>query len=428
MTRNLGPGPSDRSETETAAIPVAAAPGRSFGARGYARPLAGLLTVVTIAAIVALAVGLFRGSFTKTVPVTVISDRAGLVMNPDAKVKMRGVQVGKVESIESKPDGTAALHLAMDPAQLRYIPQNVLVDITSNTVFGSKFVQLEPPQDPAAARLAPGQVLGASKVTVETNTVFQQLVSVLNKIDPAKLNETLGALSQAVAGRGETIGKGLTDFDQLLAKLDASLPNLSGGLEVSPEVFNAYGDASPDLVAIADNTSRVSPSIVDQQDDLDRLLVSAIGLAELGNEVIGENRQGLADSIHLLAPTTDLLGRYHETLYCGLAGIVPFAISPPLPVPGVLVSVSFLLGIERYRWPQDLPRVNAKLDRPICKEMGLPNVPYDYVPPMLVADVGANPFRYGNQGILLNSDGLKQFLFGPIDGPPRNTAQSGMPG
>ena len=36
--------------------------------------------------------------------------------------------------------------------------------------------------------------------------------------------------------------------------------------------------------------------------------------------------------------------------------------------------------------------------------------------------------RYGNQGILLDSDGLKNWLFGPIDGPPRNTAQIGMPG
>ena len=64
----------------------------------------------------------------------------------------------------------------------------------------------------------------------------------------------------------------------------------------------------------------------------------------------------------------------------------------------------------------------------LVKEMGLPNVPYEYVPPMLVADVGANPWRYGNQGILLNSDGLKQALFGPIDGPPRNSTPMGMPG
>ena len=75
------------------------------------------------------------GSFSETVPVTVISDRAGLVMNPDAKVKMRGVQVGKVLSIESKPDGTANIHLAMDPSQLHLIPSNVNVDIESSTVL-----------------------------------------------------------------------------------------------------------------------------------------------------------------------------------------------------------------------------------------------------------------------------------------------------
>ena len=80
------------------------------------RALAGLGTVVAIGLIVALAVVLFRGDLHKTVPVTVISDRAGLVMNPEAKVKMRGVQVGKVSSIEAKSDGTAALHLAMDPS------------------------------------------------------------------------------------------------------------------------------------------------------------------------------------------------------------------------------------------------------------------------------------------------------------------------
>ena len=73
-----------------------------LGAQSYARPLAGLATVVVIG-IVAVAVGLFQGSFTETVPVTVLSPRAGLVMNPDAKVKMRGVQVGKVASIESRP-------------------------------------------------------------------------------------------------------------------------------------------------------------------------------------------------------------------------------------------------------------------------------------------------------------------------------------
>ena len=65
------------------------------------RALTGLVSVAVVAAVVAVAVGLFRGSFTDTTPVTVLLPRAGLVMNPDAKVKMHGVQVGKVASIES---------------------------------------------------------------------------------------------------------------------------------------------------------------------------------------------------------------------------------------------------------------------------------------------------------------------------------------
>lgn len=82
-------GPAHRSETTSAATPVAASPGRHYGVAGYARPLAGLAMLVAIVLIVAIAVGLFRGDFTETVPLTVMADRAGLVMNPDAKVKMR---------------------------------------------------------------------------------------------------------------------------------------------------------------------------------------------------------------------------------------------------------------------------------------------------------------------------------------------------
>ena len=245
MTRNLGPGPFGRSETTSSAAPVAAAPGRDFGARSYASPLAGLATFLVIAVIVAVAVGLFRGDFTKTVPVTVVSPRAGLVMNPDAKVKMRGVEVGKVGSIEERPDGKAVLKLEMQPSQMRLIPSNVLVDIASTTVFGAKSVELYPPADPSPQPLKPGAVLQNKDITVEGNTTFQQLTGLLSSIDPAKLNETLGAIASAVNGRGHKIGQMLSDLDAFLAKQDPALPALSHDLETLPAVSNAYADAAP---------------------------------------------------------------------------------------------------------------------------------------------------------------------------------------
>src|SRR5689334_12237772 len=212
-------------------------------------------------------------------------------MNNDAKVKMRGVQVGHVESIESKPDGTAVIHLAMDPNQLHLIPSNVNVDIESSTVFGAKFVNLVPPPDPSAQKLRPGQVIESQHVTVEINTVFQQLVQVLDKIDPAKLNQTLGAIATAFNGRGDKIGQSLVDLNSLLGRLEPSLPNLSRDLEMAVPTLTAYADASPDLLATLKSLSAVSNTLVDKQQDLDTFLVSATGLADVGNRVVGGNEQ-----------------------------------------------------------------------------------------------------------------------------------------
>ena len=101
---------------------------------------------------------------------------------------------------------------------MHLIPANVLVDLTSPTVFGAKFVELVPPAEPSAQSLHAGQVLDSQHVTVEVNTVFKQLTAVLGTLDPAKLNETLGAVSQALSGRGEKIGQAFSDLDSFLAK------------------------------------------------------------------------------------------------------------------------------------------------------------------------------------------------------------------
>jgi phospholipid/cholesterol/gamma-HCH transport system substrate-binding protein len=425
MTRNLGPGPIHRSETDSSAAPVAASPGRHFGASSYARPLAGLATIAVVGVIVAVALGLFQGDFTTTVPVTVVSPRAGLVMNPDAKVKMRGVEVGKVGSIEVRPNGEAVLNLEMQPSQMHLIPANVLVDITSTSVFGAKYVELEPPADPSPQHLQSGAVLQNKDVTVETNTTFQELTGLLSSIDPAKLNETLGAIASAVNGRGHKIGQMLSDLDSYFAKQEPYLPALSHDLETLPAVTNAYADAAPDLLATADNAVRISKTLVDEQRNLDAFLISSIGLADTGNDVVGGNRQSLTDVLHLLVPTTNLLNQYRQALWCGIKGSLVNLHAPNFAEPMIKADVYLGFGAERYRYPSNLPKV-AATGGPQC--MDLPVVPFDASPPFVIADTGANPQEYGNQQLMWNSDALKQMLYGPIDGPPRNTPQYGQPG
>lgn len=398
---------------------------RGRGPHPLVAPLVGGLTVVVLASIVGLALAQFRGGFTESVGFTVISDRAGLLMNPGAKVKLHGAQVGTVASIDDMPDGRAAIHLAIEPRRLHLIPANVAVDIVATTAFGAKVVQLVPPAQPSPASVRSGQVVDAGHVTVEVNTVFQQLTTVLSKIDPAKLNETLGAISTALHGRGPQLGRTVDDLNALLARVNPSLPNLTHDITAGSEAITAYADAAPDLMSTLANTTRVSQTFVDEQRELDAVLMSTIAVADLGTDVLGTNRSALSTVMKLLVPTTSLTNEYAPALNCGLKGMLPLAEQPPTADPGLEVLGAISLGTERYRYPQNLPKVAAK-GGPQCA--GELPVPFNTFPPFDVADVGSNPWTYGNPSNMGNSDLLKQLLYGPIDGPPRNTAQVGQPG
>ena len=67
-----------------------------------------------IGGMVGLCSAAFAGTFRDYVPVTLVSDRTGLVMESGAKVKMRGVQVGRVAGIDGGAQ-SATLRLEIFP-------------------------------------------------------------------------------------------------------------------------------------------------------------------------------------------------------------------------------------------------------------------------------------------------------------------------
>jgi phospholipid/cholesterol/gamma-HCH transport system substrate-binding protein len=131
---------------------------------------------------------------------------------------MRGVQVGRVVTVTSANDA-ATLQLDINPDQLTYIPANVQARISASSLFGAKFVDLVPPNDPSPKRLTGGALLTSQNVAVEVNTVFENLVNLIKQIDPYKLNAVLSALAEGVGGRGEQIGQSITDTNEVLTAL-----------------------------------------------------------------------------------------------------------------------------------------------------------------------------------------------------------------
>jgi phospholipid/cholesterol/gamma-HCH transport system substrate-binding protein len=71
-------------------------------------------------------------------------------------------------------------------------------------VFGAKFVDLVYPNDPSTQRLAEGQVLKSRNVSTEVNTVFQNVVAVLNQTPSAPTGRRSRASTTRTAVRRKT--------------------------------------------------------------------------------------------------------------------------------------------------------------------------------------------------------------------------------
>ena len=175
--------------------------------------------VVVVGGAMWLCSATFAGTLTTYVPVTVTSERAGLVMESGAKVKMRGVQVGRVSRVDGGRN-LARLHLELFPDQIGYIPANAGAQIRASTAFGAKYVDLTYPEDPSPQHISAGAVLVSRNVSTEVNTVFQSLVDVLHQVDPPKLNAVLTAFADSVRGRGQRIGEATTAANDVLAALN----------------------------------------------------------------------------------------------------------------------------------------------------------------------------------------------------------------
>lgn len=348
--------------------------------------------VGAIVAGVALSLASFNNLFASTVPVTLVSDRSGLVLEPEAKVRLRGLQVGRVAMVSGQ-GRSARIELEIDSSYAEQIPANVEARINATSVFGSKFVDLEYPSDPSAQRLSAGTVLTSQNVAVEVNTVFQNLVDLIEQVDPSKLNAVLSALADAVRGQGERIGEAITSTNDVLLALNARTDVIRDDFVAAGRASDAYSVAAQDILAALDAASTTSVTVTEQAQQLDALLVSVAGFGRSGTALLGASNENLVRAVDLLEPTTALLMKYNPTLTCLLLGSKKTVDQERTIVGGngrtIIMDAQLMLGDDPYRYPDNLPIVNATGGpggKPSCGS--LPDVADNWPVRYMVTDTG----------------------------------------
>jgi phospholipid/cholesterol/gamma-HCH transport system substrate-binding protein len=309
------------------------------------------------------------------------------------------VQIGEVQFIgtEASAEGSdlSKLTLKIYPSDFTYLPSDVEAEIKSSTAFGAKYVDLIVPDGGGSSQpLKPGAVLQPRNVTVEVNTVFQNLQSVVQSVDPAKLNSVLSAVAEAVRGKGDVIGQAISDSNDVLRAVNPRMPTIKQDWQLFGQTAEAYSNAADDIVSILDSFSTTSATIASHASALDAVLLSAVGFSQSGITVLGGNQPNLVRAMNVLDPTTALLTKYSPTYQCLFQGAQWFLDHGGRDALGgngksVIMDAALLFGDDPYRYPDNLPVVNAKGGpggKPSCGS--LPDVSKNFPVKYLVTDTG----------------------------------------
>ncbi len=390
--------------------------------------LAGLvLTLLTIVAIVLVYLQ-FRGDFLNREQITMLSDRAGLVMDPGSKVTFNGVEVGRVSEVSEVAVGDqtrAKILLEVDKKYLDLIPRNVDAKINATTVFGNKYVSFTSPKNPSPQRITSADVIDATHVTTEFNTLFETLTSIAEKVDPIKLNQTLSASAQALQGLGERFGQSVINGNEILGDLNPKMPQIRRDNQLLADLGETYANAAPDLFDGLENAVTTARTLNEQRGNIDAALMASIGFGNTGGEIFEKGGPYLVRGAEDLLPTSALLDEYSPALFCTIRNYhdVQPKFAAVLGGNGYSLNThSLVLGASNaYVYPDNLPRVNAKggpEGRPGCWQP----VTKDLWPsPYLVMDTGASiaPYNHIELASPFGCAGLPPCLLPiAVPGPP----------
>jgi phospholipid/cholesterol/gamma-HCH transport system substrate-binding protein len=358
--------------------------------------VAGVIVFLIAALVLWLVFLQYKGDFVDKTKLTMLSDRAGLVMDPGSKVTYNGVQIGRVASIdEIERDGKPAAKFTLDvyPKYLHLIPANVDTKIVATTVFGEKYVSMTAPEHPLRQRITPSNVIDARSVTTEINTLFQTITSLAEKVDPVKVNLTLSAAAQALSGLGDKFGQSIINGSAALDEVNPRMPIIRHDIQQLATLGDTYADASPDLFNFLNNGATTAHTIHAQEKDLDRALLAAAGFGATGADIFNRGGPYLARGAKDLVPSAQLLDTYSPELFCSVRNlhdgepkVAAFAggangyslrseteifsglgLSLGLPGLGLTLATQGLLALaglvggapNPYVYPDNLPRINA---------------------------------------------------------------------
>ena len=286
------------------------------------RRLQGVAFLVVLVLLLGLAVATYNKAFTDVAMVTLETDTVGNQLQEASDVKIRGVIVGEVRDVEASAEG-ARIQLALNPQHLDQIPSDVSARLLPKTLFGERFVALQLPEQSSGEKLAEGDVIPQDRTenAIELQRVIDDLLPLLRAVEPQDLSYTLGAVADALRGRGDKLGANLAATGEYFGEINTVLPELQADISGLADFADTYEGAADDLLAVLDNLAVTNTTVVDQREQLRRTFTVGTSSSNTTAEFLETNERNLISLAETSRPLLGLFAEYSPVYPCLLDGL-----------------------------------------------------------------------------------------------------------
>lgn len=236
-----------------------------------------LIAALVIATAVVNGTGMFKN---KDIPVTVVFPDASPLI-PGNLVRMSGVEVGKIESVDLR-NGQAAVRMRLDPSVLP-LHKDASAKIRPVTLLGERFIDLNRGSDGSPVMVDP-RVIPAQHTTRAVD--LDEVLNSLNQPTSASLAALVTTLGEGTGGQGQNV--------------DGAVKALAPAMQNTQQLGNVLQQQNAVLGQLVDRASPVAQALAARNGgNLDQAVEQGKNMLA----AVAAQRQAMKDSLGQLPGT-----------------------------------------------------------------------------------------------------------------------------
>jgi phospholipid/cholesterol/gamma-HCH transport system substrate-binding protein len=272
------------------------------------------LRIFAVLTVIALGLGLFKyAQVPKMVGVGVYDvtaqyrDASGLY--PQAAVTYRGVEVGRVQSLEIE-DGISVATLRIDDEH--EIPQNAVAELHSTSAIGEQYVDLVAAPGTAGPHLRDGSVIPTDR-TVEMpqiSPVLDSLNALLASVPEGATRRVLDQTAEGLGGAGPELGSLIDASSSLVGEAQLRLQETTSLIAALEPVLRTQIELRGRTMGYTTNLAAFADELAARDGDLRALLAQGPGGLRQAQQLIDQLQPTLPMLLQNLTTNARVLNTY----------------------------------------------------------------------------------------------------------------------